>query len=563
MEKRPRARSGIALVVIFFLLAIISISAIESVLFYEKFSNIETLEVLHNRMNHISRIVARLGNTLDIVVVGQRFEQITINILRSDVDRIDAEMNKMLKKYTTNRFVLSDKALIAELKSLPEDWLEVHGDMYKFRADMRRDEVMLIHNDIDVDVLILDEKLDRISAAITAKLKAVFSEIKILLLASLAAFILMLTAASIYLYLRFISPMKKLEAAAIAMASGWGGTRFSKRIPGVFGRVAKEMNIIFAGAEQRAEGLESEVAELKESVIDKEKAITALGAFFTEAGRSFDFQTLFSASLDKVLAMTGASVAFVYISEGDKLRLKASAGEDAKDMTPPPIISIDSIDDGSGRPVELSGSKAPSYSATFSSRGATCMRSFIISPGKASDYGRLLMLFTDTPDEDTDGFVRALASAMGTSIAFAQKLREEHDARQNCLMLINQMPMGLAVFEREGSCVMANLLLKRFLGAGPDFDFVRDYMFTEDDLLDSQGLVTTINKAYDGFVTEFIIKYDPHLVKRYGFRGEVRDLRVKSVPLYDPGGRITKIALMYEDITVTDETGRDEDNKRL
>jgi len=559
MKKNPKVRFGIALVVLFFLLAIMVISALESVLFYEKFTTVETLEVLHNRMNHISRVVARLGNTLDIVVVGQRFEQITINILRNDVDRIDGEINKMLKKYTGNRVIVANKILSDELKGLPKEWREVYKDMKKFRANMSSDEVMLIHNDIDVDVLLLDEKLDKISAGITSGLKEVFTEIKILLLVSLTAFVSMLTVAAIFLYLRFISPMKKLELAAIAMASGRGENRFNKRMAGVFGRVAKELNTILEEADQRERVLEDEIEGLKGTIMGKERAIGALGAFFMESGRSFDSTILLNEALQKILSMTGADGVLVYIFEDNQLQLKASVWGGGKNCVPPPVIPADSIDDGTGVPVKINGAGAQALRA----KGSKWMRSFAISPGETGDYGRLIMLFSDPPDEDKDGFIKALASAMGTSIAFIERLREEHDSREDCFTLINQLPLGIAVFEKDGSCVLANLIIKRFLGAAQDFDFVRDYRFTEDDVLTAQELVTTISKAYDGFVTEFIINYDPNLVRRYGFKGAVRDLRVNSVPLYEPGGKIAKIALIYEDITVTDEPDKGEDNKRL
>ncbi len=563
MEKHPKARAGIAIVVLFFLLTIMVISALESIFFYEKFTSIETLEALHNKMNHISRVVARLGNTLDIVVVGQRFEQVTINILLGDVDRIDAEINKMLKRYTKDSFILSDPTLAEGLKDVPEGWHKIAKDMRRFRADMSRDEVMLIHNDIDVDVLVLDEKLDRISKSITLALKKVFSEIKILLAVSLAAFITMLTVAAIFLYLRFISPMKRLEGAAMAMALGKGGPRFNRKMPGVFGRVANELNTILDGEQQRARALEENIAALQGTVMDKERAIGLLGDFFMESGRSFDIDILFNKVLHKVADLTGACGVFVYMPEGEGLRLKASAWEEEMGIVLPNLLAAESIDDGSGVLVDTSLPGAPAFAMGLSSSGAKWLRSFALSPGDKGDYGRLLLLFQHCPDEDKDGLIRGIASAMGTSIAFVERLREEHDSRENCMRFFNQFPMGLAVFEKDGECVFANFVLKKFLGVGQDFDFVRDYRFINDDVLCAQGIVTTISKAFDGFQTEFIIHYDPKLVKHYGFRGEVRELRVKSFPLYGPGGKIRQIALIYEDITVTDEPGRDEDNERL
>jgi len=557
MKKPFHPKSGIALVVFFSLLAIFTISALESVLFYEKFKRVETFEALHGRINHVSRVVARLGNTLDIVVVGELFEQTTINILSNDVNRIDAEINRLSDKYTNDPVISANKFLSDELKDMPSEWREIYKDINKFHADMSSDEVMLIHSDIDVDVLALDEKLDKISSGITAALNRVFSEIKILLMVSLGAFVLLLTAEAIYLYLRFISPMKKLEIAAISMASEDGESRFSTKIPGVFGRVAFELNVLLDRASLRRRELHDEIRGLSEKILDGERAIGLLGDFFSESGRSFNMDELFRDSLREVSAMTGSCGVAVYLLEGARLRLKAAASGDNKDIVFPEFLPAESMGDGKGSPLALIGPGALSLS------GAKWMKSFAISPSAQGDYGRLILLFPDSPDKSKDAFTRSLVSALGTSIAFVERLWEEHSAKEDCLTLINQFPLGIAVFDKDSQCVSANLILHRFLGVAPDFDFIRDYRFTEDDVLNSHGLVTTIKKAFDGFITEFIINYNPNSVKRYGFMGKARDLRVKSVPLYGSGGRITNIALIYEDITVTDEPESGEDSKRL
>jgi len=563
MKNHRKIRSGIAIVVLFFLLAIMVISAVESLFFYEKFTTIETLEALHNRVNHISRVVARLGNTLDIVVVGQRFEQTTINILLNDVDRIDAEIGKMYNQYSKDSVTLSNKKLSDELKGVPKAWKEIAVDMKKLRADMTHDEVMIVHNDIDVDVLVLDEKLDLISSGINAGLKRVFHEIKILLVVSLSGVILILAAAAIFLYFRFLAPMQRLENAAIAMAGGSGERRFNHGAPGVFGRVAREVNTVLEGAEKMALGLEEEIGGLRERIRQKEEAIAALADFFMESGRSFDTELLMKKTLRKIPAMTGAFCVLFYMPDGDKLKLRAWDFGGEKELTPPAVIAAEAFDDGSGVAVEAGAPGAPAFAAALSSCGARWLSSYSIGPGDGEDHGRLILLFRNPPDDDKAGFIRALAISLGATTAFIKSLCEEHAARENCLTLINQFPLGIAVFERGGACILANLILKRFLGAGSDFDFVKDYTFSDDDILCSQGLVTTIRKAYDGFITEFIISYDPRLVRRYGFRGEVRDLRVRSVPLYDPDGLISRIAMIYEDITITDEPVKGKDNTPL
>jgi len=439
------------------------------------------------------------------------------------------------------------------LKGVPGEWRKVYMDMMKLRANMTPDEVMLIHNEVDVDVLVLDEKLEMVSSGINALLKRVFGEIKMLLLTTLGLFILLLTIAAVFLYRRFISPMYRLERNALGLGSGGGLRRFTSTLPGIAGSVANELNGILDEADKTVTGLNEKIKELEGRLKGREDAIRALSDFYLEAGRTFEIETLFNEALGKVPSTTGASGALVYLNEGERLVLRASAWAE-EDRDAPLSLDPEAMGTG-GNAVQTSAPGAPAYASEFSAMGFKCLRSFAISPGSDGDYGRLVLVYTEPPPSERkeDAFTRAIASAMGASIAYVQRLHEEYAAKEKYLNLFNQLPMGIAVFGKGGVCIMANLILRRMLGAGPDFNFLDNYTFLEDDILRSQGLVTTINKAYDGFVTEFIINYDPYLVKRYGFMGEARDLKVKSVPLYEPDGKISKIALIYEDISYVEE----------
>jgi len=415
------------------------------------------------------------------------------------------------------------------------------------------------------DVLVLDEKLEMVSSGINSLLKRVFGEIKMLLMTTLAAFILLLTVAAVFLYRRFISPMYRLEASALALTSGSGLARFTSTLPGIAGSVAAELNGILDMADQRAGSLEEKIKRLKERLDDKERAIAALSEFYLEAGRTFEIETLFNEALQKVPAMTGASGALVYLAgEEDGLVLEASAWAQEEMQDLPRTIETGGPGDGTGEILAASASALPPYAAGLRSAGVKWFRSFAISPGPEGDYGRLLLLYTWAPEDDgkDEGFTRAIASAFGAAIAYVERLREEHVAKERYLGLLNQLPMGIAVFGKGGACIMANLILRRMLGAGPEFNFVDNYTFREDDILKAQGLVTTISKAYDGFVTEFIVNYDPYHVKHYGFMGEARDLKVKSVPLYEPDGTISKIALIYEDMSYVEESAQGAGKRR-
>ncbi len=552
MEKNSKTRSGTLLVFFFFFLAIAAISSIEAVLFYGKFKSIDTYEAMHNAENHISRVVARLGNTFDLVVIGGRLEQTTVNILHNDVDRINGEIDEMVATYGTASLASSNKVLADDLKGVPNEWRKIYDDIKTLSINMNHDKLLLIHNDIDIDVIVLDERLDRISAGINTALQKVLRETKVLLLVTLAGFVLMLITASIFLYSRFISPLRSLEFTAREIASGREKKLFVESMGGAAGRLARVLNTINEEHGERLMGLKEVIADHKSTINEKERAIKALGDFFITSGSSFNSKTLSEGALLQVPELTGAGRAFVYLFERGVLLLKAAVpagGTLSKDLS---ILPEEARGSGSGELIDLSSEAGAVYPPAMR-RGGKWLKSFALAPGEDGDYGRLLLLFRSKPPEDSCEFTTALAAALGTSVAFIKRLQEEHDAGKDSYRLINQLPYGVAVFEKGGTCILVNLLLKRFLGSAPDFDFSRSYTFVDDDVFKAQGLVTTINKSYDGFITEFIINYDPYLVKRYGFMCETRDLKIKSFPLYEPDGTIFKIALLLEDITLSDE----------
>lgn len=562
MKKKSKTRTGTIIVFLFFFLAIAAISSVESLLFYGKFKDIDMFEDLHNRVNHISRIVARLGYTFDLVVVGGRLEQTTVNIFHKDVDRIDEEINDMMNIYSTEAFASSNKVLAEDLKGVPSEWRKIYNDIKSLSVDMDHDKLLLIHNDIDIDVIVMDERIDRISLGINAALQKVLRKFKILLLVTLGAFIIMLIAASLFLYSRFISPLKTLENDALDMVSGGSiKTGFVDSMDGIVGSLANKLNTILEEKTEKSMALEETISGLQSALNDKQRAIKALEAFFSNAGRTFESEPLFEDVVLKAKESTGACRVLLYIFEKGKLTLKAWTPPDEAAAVGASILPEEAMGDGSGELLEITMSSKGVYHETIHSEGIKWLRSFAVGPKGESDYGRLIFLFQKKPENESVEFAGALASAMGTSISFVQRLKEEHEQRKDCFTILNQLPFAVAVFDKDGACILVNLLLKKFFGSAPDFDFQKDYTFTDDDVLSNQGLVTTIKKSYDGFITEFIINYDPYLVKRYGFMGEARDLRVKSLPLYEPEGTISKIALLFEDITEHDEPEPPEDRE--
>ena len=114
---------------------------------------------------------------------------------------------------------------------------------------------------------------------------------------------------------------------------------------------------------------------------------------------------------------------------------------------------------------------------------------------------------------------------------------------------------------------MLNATLKRMLGVARATDFVGKYKLFEDNILDSSGLLQMIRESLEGHVNEALVDYDPSLLTWYDYNGSPMSLKIKSFPIYDAGGEITSIALIYEDQAVFPDTieaqGGRIDNEKL
>ncbi|MEK7772982.1 MAG: hypothetical protein AAB307_01435, partial [Deltaproteobacteria bacterium] len=66
----------------------------------------------------------------------------------------------------------------------------------------------------------------------------------------------------------------------------------------------------------------------------------------------------------------------------------------------------------------------------------------------------------------------------------------------------------------------------------------------------------------EGYSTEFVLNYNPHVIKKYNFfKGPSKSLRIKTCPLYDEGGEISNIFLIYEEVQEQNNSGTDATSK--
>ncbi|MEE9543894.1 MAG: PAS domain-containing protein, partial [Thermodesulfobacteriota bacterium] len=180
---------------------------------------------------------------------------------------------------------------------------------------------------------------------------------------------------------------------------------------------------------------------------------------------------------------------------------------------------------------------------------------FVLSypiPYNKTVIGIILLIFSEPErlSSDSDPFLRAVASFVGASTGHINFFYEEHARKSFLDNIVQQSPLGIAVFDKDGAALMLNATFKRMLGVSKEDDFVGKYKLFEDNILDSSGAITMIRESFDGHVNEAVVDYDPSILTWYDFNGSPLKLKIKSFPIYDAGGEISGIALFYEDLAV-------------
>ena len=160
------------------------------------------------------------------------------------------------------------------------------------------------------------------------------------------------------------------------------------------------------------------------------------------------------------------------------------------------------------------------------------------------------------PVMDNTPFFTALASGISVLMGHFDLFNEEHLAKRFLDRVIHQIPAGFAVFEISGRCVIISSALKKLLDADQKFIIAGKYNIFEDELIAASGFMEQIKKTCEGYSTEFVLNYNPHVMKNYNFfKGPSKRLKIKTFPLYGEGGEISNIFLVYEELPEQNNAG--------
>lgn len=523
-------------------------------LFTRKAAKVELYDDLASRISTVRVSIIKLEYMLDMLVVARRFESTSIELIKGDVDELDGNITGIVgdEKY---RPLLDSNTLVAEgLNSIGEDWHNIKIEIGRLNDALDQDAIMLLHNAVDIHTVLVIEKADRLLSAISESRQTIFGEIKNLELKSVIAFVLIALFVSLAYYKRIVSPLGRITSTARMVSGGDTGARFADDRKSLAGRLGGELNSMLDGLGRENAALVRRNSELEEALAADRLKMSSFSTLMVFAASSLSQNDVLGVALDEAVAGAGAKAGAVFISEGGEFRRKASTGFGAQAPGELLTVSKAAVEDtragGKARVYsDVAGFPDSSIGEFLGSRRFESLLSLPISYNKET-LGLMLVAYAGEVADPVPGapFLEAMASGAAVAIGHVGLFQGEHSARRFVERLVHQMPFGLAVFDKEGCCRMMNVALKKMLGA-QKADMPGGYSIFEDQVFAAQGMLSTIKKAYEGYSTEFIINYDPADVTRYGFSGPQKKLKIRSFPLYDAGGDISNIVLLYEDLT--------------
>ncbi|MBI5454069.1 MAG: methyl-accepting chemotaxis protein [Deltaproteobacteria bacterium] len=517
--------------------------------FTSRHRQVELYDDLNARISSIRVSITQLEYLLDMFTVARRFENSSVELIRHDVERLDESIGLVVNNPGFKEAVASNAQLEEALGTISEDWQTIKAEITRLNDALSQDEIILVHNAVDVNAVLVIEKTERLMGRIAAERARIFDETKSLARTSIIGFVLFILAASFLAYRRYIRPLERAALTARRLSDGDSSASFREDRSSL-GHLSIELNRMVASFKEASERKDRRRGDIEAELKTAWIALEAVGSILKFAGRSLSLPDVFKAAARESASAFGTGAVAVYAMEEGAFRLKASEGFDdnfMREWASADQSAFDTLDKGAAVFKALDRVRPAGLAERLKESG---FAGIVIAPIEydSKPMGVLVAALKEASGGAV-AFYGSIAAALGVSAGHVGLLQAEMVQRKFLERVVNQVPFGVAVFGRDGSCVMMNSVLKKLLGADPRPGVHRHYSVFEDDILSAQGMLTSIKKAYEGYSTEFIINYNPSLLSRCGFMGAAKRLKIRSIPLYDSGGEISNIALLYEDMT--------------
>lgn len=532
----------------FITLSLIFVAAvIDYRLFLDKYKKIEAYDHLNSRITSVRVSISKLEYLIDMFTVARSFEGTTLELIKSDVAALNENIGEIIESPEFSGVWKNDSILAESMQSIGDDWSTIKAEIKRLNDAMTQDEVILIHNAVDMNTVLATEKAERLLVVISERRRVIFSQTKTLALGSITAFVLLALFVSLVYYKKVISPASKALATARRAASGETGARFREG-SGPVGVLGAELNLMNEAFDTILRLKDFECASLEGALNERSAQAGALVSIMSFAGRSLAQSEVFGFAVGEAVSAANADAGAIYSLEDGVLKLKAQSGLDGPFSRQAGVIAgaHSAIAGARSAVVDDIGSLEEPLRGALKSSGASVavLVPLVYNSGQT---GLLVVSYADPArlNAGQTGFLEAVAASLAVASGHSALFQKEHSTRKFFERLIGQLPVGLAVFGTDGRCVLMSSQARRALGADPGME-TSSYSVLDDAVFASQGLLAHVRSSYEGYTSDFMVDYSPMSGRALGLTMDPVRLRVRSFPLYDSGGEVSNIALLYE-----------------
>lgn len=536
--------------------------------FTAKTRKVETYDDLIGHLSSVRVSIDKLEYLIDMVIVAKNIENVTVDVIKNDMERLDKTVTELTgnPKYME---ILNNNAILLEgISTIANDWQPIKGEIGRLNPVMDQEEVLLMHSAVDMNSILLSEKANSMVGVIAENRKAVFNEMKMLALKSVIGFFVIIVAGLAALQIKALSPIQEAAESARRISSGNLTERFREARAGLLSKLSGELNHALDYVNGMLAAMDRANASLASSLRMSVNQIESIGSVTGFAGRTLSKNEMLQMAMREAVAVGGASAAVVYLMDGGVFRLRSSAGLGEGFIREWSEIGADFPGAGSGgRAVafrDLDELPDHGYAGALRAGGFKAIETVPLTFNDVL-IGHLCLLFKDRsqePGAEGAPFFAALGSVVSVLLGHFDLYNEERLSKMFLDRVLNQIPAAFAVFDLSGKCVVINGALKRLLGADQRHVIAGEYNVFEDEIIRADGFTERIKKTCEGYSTEFAFNFKPNEMKKYSFfKGPARRLRIRTFPLYDEGGEVSNILLIYEELREQGNAGADAASK--
>ncbi len=316
--------SYLKFVIVFTLLAVVIAFSYYS--FYKRSKRVELYSALDSRLHSIMLSSISMQYNLDMLVVARRFEASSVALIRNDLATLDHTIAEITE--SPDYFdIINENILLSEgLVSVAEVWQTIRDEIVSLNKASTEEELLLIHNAVDINAVLINEISKGLLLLVYKGRAELLNDIRVQVVYSFMGYLLLMPAAFLLFYRRYLSPLFDVASTAERIASGGVVEKFKGRGGFYMMRLVGSLNEMFTTLNLKNALWNKKYKKIVSEGMVRGSQIEALGILNELAGSTLSWEELFARSVEEAVLKGGVDAAAIYMEENGGLKLKASYG---------------------------------------------------------------------------------------------------------------------------------------------------------------------------------------------------------------------------------------------